>query len=383
MDVEKTETFKIYNTAIKKFYSNLDRLEPKLREKKIYIFGTSTPSCMMLSYLNEKEIPIEGFLDNNIGRTGTRYREKEVFYPSEVLSEYNPDILVLIVSGFQNQMIKQILSFGYTEENVEIVLDINKEMNDYSHFGHNTNIQLSESEMKKYQLDILKQLDYVCKANGLRYYLAFGTLLGAVRHKGFIPWDDDIDIYMPAEDIIKLRKLLAKDSQFKLITQYDDYVYFGKGCCLMINNEVGSDINRFPTQLSTGISIDIFSLYGLPDENIDKYVEKIKSMEADVLDAMHSEEKYKKNLNKLNQYLLSHSYDSSKKIGNLFIPGYSRTLYDKSDFGDGLALRFEDGCYICPKEYRKILEMFYGDFMTLPPEEERKGLHYNICYYNK
>ena len=87
MDVEKTETFKIYNTAINKFYNNLDRLESKLREKKIYIFGTSTPSCMMLSYLNEKQIQVEGFLDNNISRTGTRFRNKEVFYPSEVLSD--------------------------------------------------------------------------------------------------------------------------------------------------------------------------------------------------------------------------------------------------------------------------------------------------------
>ena len=256
-------------------------------------------------------------------------------------------------------------------------------MTDYSHFEHNTNNQLSESEMKKYQIDILKKLDDVCRANGLRYYLAFGTLLGAVRHKGFIPWDDDRDIYMPAEDIIKLRKILEKDSRFKMITQYDDYVYFGQGCCLMINNEVTSDINRFPIQLSTGISIDIFSLYGLPDENIDKYIAEIRRMEAGVLDAMYSEEKYKKNLNKLNEYLLSYSYDSSKKIGSVLFPGYERTLYDKKDFGEGIELSFEDGCYICPKEYKKILEMYYGDFMTLPPEEERKGWHYNMCYYNK
>ena len=107
---------------------------------------------MMLSYLNEKQIQVEGFLDNNISRTGTRFRNKEVFFPSEVLSEYNPDILILIVSGFQKQMIKQILSFGYTENNVEIVLDINKEMNDYSYFEHNTNNQLSESEMKNIKL---------------------------------------------------------------------------------------------------------------------------------------------------------------------------------------------------------------------------------------
>lgn len=151
-NMDKKESFKIYNTALKKFYKNLDTLESRLRKRKIYIFGTSTPSCMMLSYLNEKKIPVEGFLDNNISETGIRYRGKEVFYPSDVLSEYNPDILVLIISGFQKQMIKQILSFGYTEDNVEIVIDINKEMNDYSHFDHNANKQLSESEEKNIKL---------------------------------------------------------------------------------------------------------------------------------------------------------------------------------------------------------------------------------------
>ena len=60
----------------------------------------------------------------------------------------------------------------------------------------------------------------------------------------------------------------------------------------------------------THLSIDIFSLYGLPDEKIDKYIENIESMEADVLDSMYSEEKYKKNLNKLNQYLFCLLYTS-------------------------------------------------------------------------
>ena len=98
---------------------------------------------------------------------------------------------------------------------------------------------------------------------------------------------------------------------------------------------------------------------------------------------MYSEEKYKNNLNKLNQYLLSYSYDSSKKIGSVLFPGYERTLYDKKDFCDGTELNFEDGSYICPKEYKKILEMYYGDFTTLPPEDERKRKHYNTCYYDK
>ena len=59
---------------------------------------------------------------------------------------------------------------------------------------------LSLEEIKKVELDALCELDRVCKAHGLSYFLAYGTLLGALRHQGFIPWDDDVDVHMPRED---------------------------------------------------------------------------------------------------------------------------------------------------------------------------------------
>ena len=63
-------------------------------------------------------------------------------------------------------------------------------------------------ELKKIELDILLYIDRICREHNLLYYMAYGTLLGAVRHKGFIPWDDDIDIVMPRPDYEKLIKIM-------------------------------------------------------------------------------------------------------------------------------------------------------------------------------
>lgn len=73
----------------------------------------------------------------------------------------------------------------------------------------------------------------------------------------------------------------------------------------MVDINTISDINRFPIQLSTGISIDVFSLYGIPNDDIEKYIYNTRLLESEVLDNMYSNEKYKKSLNKLNEYLLS------------------------------------------------------------------------------
>ena len=71
--------------------------------------------------------------------------------------------------------------------------------------------KISFEKQKEIQLEMLKEIDYFCKHNSIRYSLAFGTLLGAIRHKGYIPWDDDVDIMMPYPDLIKLKRLFSSE----------------------------------------------------------------------------------------------------------------------------------------------------------------------------
>ena len=90
--------------------------------------------------------------------------------------------------------------------------------------------ELSCDEFKQIQIQILSEIKIFCEKNGLNYYLAYGTLLGAVRHQGFIPWDDDIDIVMPRIDYLKFEKLFKHDRfEFLSISKDATYPYhFGK-----------------------------------------------------------------------------------------------------------------------------------------------------------
>lgn len=87
--------------------------------------------------------------------------------------------------------------------------------------------ELTLDEMKAVELGILKKFDSICKENGLEYSLAYGTMLGAIRHKGFIPWDDDIDVFMKREDYEKLLKLKYDDGDFEIKSyRYSKNYYF-------------------------------------------------------------------------------------------------------------------------------------------------------------
>lgn len=128
------------------------------------------------------------------------------------------------------------------------------------------NKKLSSEEIKQIELNLLLKLDEICKKYKLRYYLCGGTLLGAVRHKGFIPWDDDIDVLMPREDFEKLLRLEKAETR-----------YGGKDCFLKSGNSIYPFIKLINTntvlkekylseEFTTGIWIDIFPLDGMPDD---------------------------------------------------------------------------------------------------------------------
>ncbi|MBQ6214581.1 MAG: LicD family protein [Oscillospiraceae bacterium] len=138
------------------------------------------------------------------------------------------------------------------------------------------------SQMKKVwavQLDLLSELQRVCKKYGLSYYADSGTLLGAVRHGGYIPWDDDIDVSMMREDYEKLKKVAVKEFSDPYLLQNAETDHFYKGFCRLRNTRTTAIIkNDIGKSYCKGIFLDLFVMDNLPDDEIErkKWVRNIK-----------------------------------------------------------------------------------------------------------
>lgn len=136
---------------------------------------------------------------------------------------------------------------------------------------------LITKEMKKVwaaEMNILEEFDKICSAHHLRYYVAYGTLLGAVRHQGFIPWDDDIDVWMFREDYETLKKIAAQEVRAPYFFQ-DTYTDTMLWAFSKIRDSRTTAIENFniPKSFNQGMFIDIFPLDDVPDDiNHKKYI---------------------------------------------------------------------------------------------------------------
>lgn len=251
-------------------------------------------------------------------------------------------------------------------------------------------------ELKAIQLEILQSVHDFCQDHNLKYALAFGTLLGAVRHKGYIPWDDDIDIMMPREDYEQFVKSY-KHSIYKIYDyRYDkEYSYpYAKVAdtrTILLENVNTKDI---------GINIDIFPLDVLADtkEEAVKFLQSLTPLKTKY--RMKLLKPSPKNvwwkrvaivLSKLlvvNTSLKSLSQEISLRVSNnpnkdaayLGTPAGTdpyaiNNIYEREHFDSYISLPFEGRCFMAPVGYDKILSNYYGDYMQLPPVEKRTSPH--------
>lgn len=264
---------------------------------------------------------------------------------------------------------------------------------------------LISSEMKKVwaiQLDLLIKLIDFCKAKDLRVWVCYGTLLGAVRHKGMIPWDDDIDVYMPRDDYNTLLSYKAESigSPYFIQSPYSDKEYFRSFARLRNSNTAVVEDPKNPRvpPYNSGIYIDIFPLDGMdaPISTLRRRNNYIKFIST----IGHA---YSININpnpilRLLSFLLhlpfvpfstksvfrkvehianKESWNNANKVGmNLHIPyRIEKAIFKKSDFEETIWLPFEHIQVPAPKGYEDILKVSYGDYMKFPPVEKRGAWH--------
>ena len=255
--------------------------------------------------------------------------------------------------------------------------------------------KLSVEQCREISLDILKDVARFCDEHDITYFLSVGTLLGAIRHKGFIPWDDDIDIMMPRKDYNRL--LNEYNGKYELLKPEAGLLYYAKAYDKnTVKYEAYTDYNK---NKPIGVDIDIFPLDGIVNDKeiIDKLYKKECFLEA-LLRMSNQPLLLKKNPIKVFNRIIARMI-GSKNIIRMIEKNAQTYDYDKSDYvirmryspnGFTGALpkevfnkayaKFEGSTFCIPEGYDEFLSAFFGDdYMTLPPEDKRV-VHDFECY---
>lgn len=255
------------------------------------------------------------------------------------------------------------------------------------------------SEIQKKLLEMFEWFHKYTKENSLRYYIVGGTLLGAVRHQGFIPWDDDIDVAMPREDYNKLAKLLSVKND-KYIMESPNYCsndyYYAYAKLYDTSTTVTEYCNGYITR---GIYIDIFPLDGIGNtiekaKNNYRYIDILYKLLMTKTCLIRKERKWYKNfairiakfipnkllnvkalINKINDLCSKHSFDDSNYVGNLLSTYGFKDVVQKSVYGTPKLYSFDGIKVYGVEDYEKFLTNVYGNWRELPPIEKRISLH--------
>lgn len=256
--------------------------------------------------------------------------------------------------------------------------------------------------LKNTQLELLDEFKNFCDANHLRFYLFGGTLLGAIRHGGFIPWDDDIDVCMPRKDYDEFLKLYKGNNKYFLQTTETDKYYFYHFAKLMKKNTLYAEFFTQKIKAEKGIFIDIFPINGYPSKKISIFhynfwlfllnkrsyplnvskTKKIKRSFCYVSMAILSWmlfwwAPYHLCAKMRNDFMKRHQYGNS---GNVIVGTNLRKIYNRNSFAGLTVISFEGRAMYGMDNAGKYLTKMYGDYMKLPPEPERTPHHYLVDF---
>ena len=271
--------------------------------------------------------------------------------------------------------------------------------------------RLTLKELQQVELDILKSFHSFCLEHNLRYYMGGGTLIGAVRHKGFIPWDDDIDLMMPRPDYMKLVDLVKNDCMLDNIHKVD--------CCYFNPNSLSSAMRIFDvrTELTfdnfripytLGCWIDVFPVDGL-DSSIVKRKRHFRKMRIAMdlylcsITKLGGKRRSKVltilqygivpilpfiRLFKNHQYTAwldsisrRNKYEDCDWVGVLEGRAVEKEAMLKSKMEPVVEVEFEKCKFWAMANYDEYLTNLYGNYMELPPEADRVSRHEISVYW--
>ena len=224
---------------------------------------------------------------------------------------------------------------------------------------------LTIQEQQEVMLGIMKAIHTFCVDNDIRYVLLFGTLLGAVRHKGFIPWDNDMDIGIPRPDYDKLVTLLNSG---KTIGEHFYHLHYTND-----DNYHYQIMDGVPRKTPLGIlrrarlfvnkKLQIADIYSVRDKK--DFANRAGNLICKIFPNA------KKRNYKIDSILRKTPFDTSEFVGDMEDRDEKIFSFEKSFFEEYVLLDFEDAKFFCPAKWDEYLKKAYGDYMKLPPEGKR------------
>ena len=266
--------------------------------------------------------------------------------------------------------------------------------------------ELTINEIQKISLEILHTVAEICEEQSFRYTLMYGTLIGAVRHHGYIPWDDDVDIMMPRPDYEQFLAYMKKNIQ-----KYPNFRIFNRETCpeypymitrisddryiIKANNEIfygiGVFIDIYPFD-GLGMTKKEALSYGLKGDRLSSFcyqasrqhflietttlrLRKMVKYPVYLLARLIGKEFFQ---NKLEKLAAVKDYDLSEYVGCVvWLSGGEKDIFLRKWFDTTIMMPFDKYEFRVPEEYDQVPTHGYGDYMCLPPEEARMGHH---CY---
>lgn len=256
--------------------------------------------------------------------------------------------------------------------------------------------EITLEEMRAIQLDMLIKVDAFCRKRGLRYSLGGGTLLGAVRHHGYIPWDDDIDIMMPRPDYEIFLKEFEVGSHLVVQSYLNDDTYSFLFAKVYDNRTVLIEEGAI-----NGIYIDVFPIDGAPSEkDWYSYIEKMDKLQRQLQKVTKFYKfqnkkflklkywiKYiyypsrEKTIKRLDSFFNSYTFEESLFAGAITGRYGKNELMSAEIFRNYTTMQFEGFFFSCITNYDSYLTKHYGDYMQIPSKEKQISNHSFIAYW--
>lgn len=393
-------------------FEELDKIiaSGKLKNRKVVLFGLNAPAFLTKHHLAKRGIDTFAFVDNS-GYPVAQFNNPEIkptrhhlvngnrimaYRPEELPQEYHDEYVFLVYSKYEQEMLAQLDSLGYKTGEQAFLS---------GGFWRTEGIKravipdgagkiLTPEEIKERQMEGLRYIHRLCEENHLDYYLHYGSLLGAVRHKGYIPWDDDLDILMFHEDMLKLLELVKKENgrYGVFYAAFNDPVrHF---IARIEDRETVYHQWDIPLETFGGlISLDIFPMAGMPkgyDEALAFYDDVMKySWEYDDLtvEFPDADQEIAERRAFCKKYVLDKMLEYPAKDSEYLFtiptkPG-APLIFRRDYWDEKILMDFEGEKFYGPKNYDEILTQHYGDYMTPPPENRQVSIHRTTVFHKR